>query len=206
MRTHFFRPRRNDALAALAVITVVSLTACGGGGSTDTGTSSSLTSNASSSSTVDPSLKVPAALPTQDLLANPCAALSSSQLTQIGLVTSGRTVDGPPKGCSWKSSTLEENSVSLAPLTQNKGGLGDIYGKKPQDAYFEPVTVGGYPGVFADAQDGRSSGACQLWVGVTDQLAVSVITGISVGSNKTNPCPIAQKVGEAMIAHLKGAA
>jgi hypothetical protein len=182
----------------------VLLAGCSGGGSNgSTGTSASV---APSSATGDSSLKVPAALPTEDLLTNPCAALSSAQLTQIGLVASGRIVDGPPKGCSWKSSTLEENSISLAPLPQNKGGIGDIYSNKPKDAYFEPVTVGGYPGVFADAQDGRPSGACQLWVGVTDQLTVSVITGISVGSNKTDPCPIAQKVGEAMIAHLKSAA
>jgi hypothetical protein len=44
-----------------------------------------------------------------------------------------------------------------------------------------------------------------LWVGVTDQLAVSIITGISSGPNKTDPCPIAKKVGDGMVAHLKGA-
>ncbi|SEP54591.1 hypothetical protein SAMN04489732_1661, partial [Amycolatopsis saalfeldensis] len=41
---------------------------------------------------------------------------------------------------------------------------------------------------------------------VTDQLAWSVVTNIGAGSMKTNPCPKAQEVGEAMIAHLKGTA
>jgi hypothetical protein len=69
-----------------------------------------------------------------------------------------------------------------------------------------PVTVSGYPGVFADTQDGRPSGSCTLWIGITDQLAYSVVTSITVGANKATTCASAQKVGEAVIAHLKGAA
>jgi hypothetical protein len=69
----------------------------------------------------------------------------------------------------------EEHCLSVV-IPQNKRGISDICDQKAKQAYFEPVTVGGYPGVFADSQDGRASGSCTLLV------------------------------GEAMIAHLKGAA
>lgn len=203
MRTHFSLPRRNGALAALAVISVASLAACSGGGSTGTGTPSSPTP--SLSSTVDPSLKVPAPLPTQSLLSNPCSALTDAQLTQLGLASPGEVSQGPPALCGW-SGDNKQNGVNAGPVPQNTGGISDIYDQKSKQAYFEPVTVSGYPGVFADTQDGRPSGSCTLWIGITDQLAYSVVTSITVGANKATTCASAQKVGEAVIAHLKGAA
>jgi hypothetical protein len=57
-----------------------------------------------------------------------------------------------------------------------------------------------------DRPENRSSGSCQLWIGITDQLAVSVGTVINVGANKPDPRPVAQKVGQTMIDHLKSAA
>jgi hypothetical protein len=66
--------------------------------------------------------------------------------------------------------------------------------------------VNGYPGVLADTHDGRPSGSCSLWVGITDQLAFTVVTSITTGANKANTCTSAQHVGEAVITHLKGAA
>jgi hypothetical protein len=68
------------------------------------------------------------------------------------------------------------------------------------------VTVDGYPGVLSDVHDGRPSGNCTVWVGVTDQLAASVNAQISSDDAKSNACAIAQNVAEAMIQHLKGAA
>ncbi|WP_336162017.1 DUF3558 domain-containing protein [Amycolatopsis sp. VC5-11] len=179
------------------------LAACSNGGSPDAPPASSAPS---SSSAGDSSLAVPAPLQTDGLIDNPCSALSDSQLTQIGLLTGGRVTSGPPKSCRWKSSSNELNSISLAPLPQNKGGISDIYAQKAKQAYFEPVKVSDYPGLFAATDDARSDGSCQLWVGVTDQLAVSIITGISSGPNKSDPCPIAKKVGDALVTHLKGAA
>ncbi|MEV4600343.1 DUF3558 domain-containing protein [Amycolatopsis sp. NPDC049253] len=183
------------------------LAACSGGDSGGSTTPSSAPSSGSSGGDgVDPALKVPAPLPTGDLLNNPCAVLSASQLTTIGLKTEGVPDDRTPKACSWVSSTLAQNSVGIGALPQNAAGISDIYDGKSSAAYFTPTTVDGYPGVYTDKADLRSSGTCQLWVGVTDQLAVAVGTTIGVGSNKSNPCPIAEKVATAMIEHLKGAA
>ncbi|SEP54147.1 Protein of unknown function, partial [Amycolatopsis saalfeldensis] len=125
-------------------------------------------------------MKVPAPLSAQSLLDNPCSALSDAQLKQIGLAA-GEVVQGPPTLCGWTSSGNAQNRIDAGAVPQNKGGISDIYDQKAKQAYFEPVTIGGYPGVFADTQDGRASGSCTLWVGVTDQLAWSVVTNIGAG-------------------------
>jgi hypothetical protein len=155
---------------------------------------------------VDPSLKVPAPLPTQSLLSNPCSVLTDSELHAVGLAAPGKVSQGSPPLCGWSSYDTAQNGVNAGAVPQNKGGISDIYDQKAKQAYFEPVTVNGYPGVFADTQDGRPSGSCTLWVGITDQLAYSVITSIGTGPNKSTPCASAQKIGEAVITHLKGAA
>nr|WP_245915346.1 DUF3558 domain-containing protein [Amycolatopsis sulphurea] len=182
------------------------LVACGRGGGS-AGSSSSLSSSApgGSSSSVDPSLKVPAPLQAQELLSNPCSALTDAQVTGLGLKPPGRITKGLLDLCAW-SGEIRENGVSVGAVPQNKGGISDIYAKKAKSAYFEPVTVNGYPGVFADIQDGRLSGSCSLWVGITDQLAFTVITSINIGQNKAHACRSAQKTAEAVVTHLKGAA
>ncbi|MEV4600346.1 DUF3558 domain-containing protein [Amycolatopsis sp. NPDC049253] len=155
---------------------------------------------------VDPALKVSTPLPTDAVLNDPCALLSAGQAGKIGLKTPGKLDDRTPKACTWESSGNAENSVGIGALPQNKNGLSDIYSGKSSAAYFTPVTIEGYPAVFTDKSDDRSSGSCQLWIGITDQLAVSVGTVINVGANKPDPRPVAQKVGQTMIDHLKSAA
>ncbi len=97
------------------------------------------------------------------------------------------------------------NSVGITVVPQNTGGISDIYAQKAQQAYFEPVSINGYPGVYSAKADHRADGNCQLWVGVTDQLAVAVTPLISTGQNKSNPCGIAEKFAAVMIKHLKNA-
>lgn len=146
-----------------------------------------------------------APLPTQGLLENPCSALTDAQLKDLGLVSPGKATQGQPALCGW-SGEIQENHVNVGAVPQNNRGISDIYDQKSRQAYFQPVTVGGYPGVLADTQDGRASGSCTLWVGITDQLAFAVATSITTGENKANSCTSAQHVGEAVIEHLKGAA
>jgi hypothetical protein len=191
---------RTVRLTAATVSALALLTACSGGngGSADPSPSSSPSSSSSGDGP-----KVPAPLPTQALLTDPCSILTAAEATQVGLASPGRKRTSGLLGCTWKFSTSEQNDVGLTALPQNTGGISDIYANKPQSVYFEPVDINGYPGVFTDIQDARSQGSCTLWVGVTDQLAVSVIPQIGVGQNKTDPCPVAQKFATAMIAHLK---
>ncbi|RJQ78271.1 DUF3558 domain-containing protein [Amycolatopsis panacis] len=206
MRANWSRSRRAGTVAGLAFVAVASLVACSGGGSAGNSSSPSSSAPGGSSSSVDPSLKVPAPLQAQELLSNPCSALTDAQLKDIGLAPPGRVNPGPPDLCGWSAATIPENGVGVGAVPQNKGGISDIYAQKAKSAYFEPVTVNGYPGAFADMQDGRSSGSCSLWVGITDQLAFTVITSINIGQNKATPCRSAQKIAEAVVTHLKGAA
>lgn len=183
------------------------LSACSGGtnaGSIPSATpSSSAAASSSSGAQLAPSVSSP--LPTDALIADPCTGLSADQVKTIGLTGSGtkRQDEGGPS-CEWRSATSDANVVYISPLTANKNGLTDIYAGKAKNKYFEPTTVNGYPGVYASNLDNRSGGDCQLWVGVTDQLAVSVSDQILSGVNKSNPCPVVERVATAMIQHLQG--
>lgn len=191
--------------AALAAAGVLSACSGGSGGAGSIPPATSSSSAASSSSAgggLAPS--VPTPLPTDAVLSNPCGALSADQVRTIGLTGPGtRDDDTTGPSCKWKSATSEFNSVFIAPMTANKNGLNDIYANRPKDKYFEPTTVGGYPAVYADIVDNRSGGDCVLWVGVTDQLSVFVSTQIGSGPNKSNPCPVVERVATAMIQHLQ---
>ena len=204
MRTHFSSPGRAVAVFALAVVTAVPVAACSGGGSAGSSPAPSSAPDAPSSS-VDPSLKVPAPLPTQELLSNPCSALTGAQLSDLGLTPPGKVTQGPPALCGW-AADIPENGVNVGAVPQNKGGISDIYDQRSKQAYFQPFSANGYPGVVAAADDLRSSGTCSAWVGITDQLAFTVVTSITTGANKANTCTSAQHVAEAVVAHLKGAA
>jgi hypothetical protein len=166
---------------------------------------------APSSADVAANLKVSAPLPTGDLLSNPCAVIAPSQFDALnfaGAGTKSDTAGDPSVGpdCRWVSKKNDGNVIFIGSLPGNKNGISDIYAGKAQAAYFDPVTVDGYPGVLSDVHDGRPSGNCTVWVGVTDQLAASVNAQISSDDAKSNACAIAQNVAEAMIQHLNGAA
>ncbi|TNC27238.1 DUF3558 domain-containing protein [Amycolatopsis alkalitolerans] len=194
-------------LGAAALAAAGALSACSGG--TDVGSIPPATSGAAASSSSAEQLapRVPSPLPTDALVTNPCTgALSVDQVYKQGLNSPGTPRQNQQTGpsCTWKSAAYDVNSVSITAVTPNKNGLSDIYANKPKDKYFEPTTIAGYPAVYADVQDGRSDGECSLWVGVTDQLAVYVLTQLGAGPNKSNPCPVAERVATAMVQHLQG--
>ncbi|GAB2979350.1 DUF3558 domain-containing protein [Amycolatopsis acidiphila] len=194
-------------LGAAALVAAGVLSACSGGGGSagsipPATSASSAASSSSSGGGLAPSVANP--LPTDAIVANPCSALSAAQVTQIGLTGSGDLSHhdvGPT--CEWKSATSSLNSVYIAPVTADKNGLSDVYATRQNDKYFEPTTVSGYPAVYAGVSD-RSDGDCSLWVGVTDQLTINVQAQIGSGPNKSNPCPVAERVATAMVQHLQG--
>lgn len=195
---------RTVQLAAAAVAAFGLLAACGGG----TGDTQAPSATAGSSAPSDgggSGPKVPSPLPTKELLDNPCSVYNAAEAENLGVRYPGRKSTGVTGGCVWTSAAIDTNYINIGALPQNKNGLSDIYAQKDKQAYFTPTSIDGYPAVFADTQDSRPSGSCSLWVGVTDQLAVSVIPNISVGDYKKDPCSLAQKFATAMIGHLKGA-
>lgn len=192
-------------LGAAALAAAGVLSACSSG--TNTGSIPPATSGSSaptSGGATGLAPRVPSPLPTDGLVSNTCSSLSPDQVTQIGLTGTGSQRQGQAgPSCMWHSATSSLNSVTITAVTFAKNGLSDVYGNQANDKYFEPATIGGYPAVYAGTLD-RSGGDCSLWVGVTDQLAVTVMAQIGNGPNKSNPCPVAERVATAMVQHLQG--
>ncbi|HWD04534.1 MAG TPA: DUF3558 domain-containing protein [Amycolatopsis sp.] len=196
---------RTVRLTAATLASLSLLTACSGGNAGEPPASTPASS--ADAPSIDPNLNVPAPLPTDALLNNPCDLLTQAEAAQIGLAYPGAKQTGQFTTCRWDSSGSAgaQNSVFIGAVPQNKGGISDIYQQKSSSAYFEATKVDGYPAAYADKHDGRPSGNCTLWVGATDQLAFSVNPQLGTGRNKDNPCGIAQQVATVVVQHLKAA-
>ncbi|WP_116206069.1 DUF3558 domain-containing protein [Amycolatopsis circi] len=209
MRSDQHTPKHITWIAAGTVVALSLLTACSGGtgGTAEPPASSNPgpSSSSNSSSTTNGAPKVPAPLPTEKLIANPCSALSDDDAKAVGLAAPGKLNDITPRGCDWQSADpeLKANGITISPITQNTNGLADTYSMKSSQAYFEETQIAGYPGVFAATRDSRKTGVCDLVVGVTDQLSVVIVASIVRGKNVENPCAPVAKIGTAMINHLK---
>ncbi|ANN21470.1 hypothetical protein SD37_00360 [Amycolatopsis orientalis] len=147
--------------------------------------------------------KVPSPLKTSSIESDACSALSAAKRSELGLGEGERRTTSVGPGCSIFAADDRLNQIEISPVLANKNGLSDVYDTKANDEYFEPTEVAGYPAVYAAALDGRKSGKCGLFVGVTDQLAVNILVQYDNGPGASDPCPVALKVGEAMIETLK---
>lgn len=206
---------RGLRIGTVAVAAIGALAACSGGGSVggnppaSSAPSSAGAQTSAATGTANGAPKVATPLRTDGIAANPCSALTTAQMTELGVAPPGRsstTQAGP--SCMWQAAANPSNSASIGVMTANKNGLSDIYANHSDGkyAYFEPVPVDGYPGVYAEQADERAKGYCSVWIGVTDQLAVGVSVILLSGANQAHPCDSANKIGTAMIEHLKGAA
>ncbi|MFJ8910711.1 DUF3558 domain-containing protein [Amycolatopsis sp. NPDC102389] len=164
-----------------------------------TGAGSSSASSGSSGSAP----KVSNPLKTSSIESDACSALSAAKRSELGLGEGERRTTSVGPGCSIFAADDRLNQIEISPVLANKNGLSDVYDTKANDEYFEPTEVAGYPAVYAAALDGRKQGKCGLFVGVTDQLAVNILVQYDNGPGASDPCPVALKVGEAMIETLK---
>jgi hypothetical protein len=160
-----------------------------------------LSSNGGSSGSAP---KVDTPLNPAPLLADACAALSASQLSTLGLKTGKPRQIQTGTTCSWRYADGTSNTVNISPIEPNKNGLSDLYDEKEKKAYWKPTNIAGYPAVYADITDDRNRGRCSLYVGVTDQLSVFILTQLDNGADVSNPCPVADRIGAAMVKTLKG--
>lgn len=189
------------------------LAACSGGNDGNPPASTAPTSAGAQTSQVTGAAngapKVPAPLPTDEITANPCNALSTAQMNNLGVTPPG-TASPNQTGtvCQWQASKNTSNYAFVNVLTADKNGISDIYANRDSGnfAYFEPVQVDGYPGVYGEPKDDRANGSCSLFLGVTDQLALGVSVELLTGSNKSHPCDSANQIATAVVEHLKGAA
>lgn len=156
---------------------------------------------------------VPQPLDASRYLKNPCGVLDNSQLGQFGVTEAGRpdtssgTANTSGPGCIW-SNKSDYSAIGFGIVTGNENGLSDLYranATKPQGffGYFIPTSVDGYPAVFNDGSDGRSSGDCNLATAVTDKLMI--ITNQQNGDGPRS-CDVAKQVASAVITTLKGGA
>jgi hypothetical protein len=204
--------QRGLRVSTIVVAAAVLLAACDSGPTGNPSGSTAApaaTGGQSSAGSTREAPRVSSPLPTGELVTNPCSALSTSQLNQLGIAPPGRaSTNQAGPNCKWVGAANPSNTAAVGVMTANHNGLSDIYAGNEQKkfAYFEPTQVDGYPGVYAESANDRANGFCSVWIGLTDQLVIGVSMILTTGSNKTHPCDSAYAVGKAVIEHLKGAA
>jgi hypothetical protein len=189
----------------VVVVAVLVTAGCSGSGTTPfvPGGALSTTPAPASTSAHRPKGEAPAVpepMDAGDLVDEPCGALTTEQLSGIGVTEPGATeYDDSDPGCRWHVATSTLHVVSLTAVASEKDGLSHVYSNKEYQQYFEPTEIDGYPAVYASMLDQRSSGNCELWVGVTDELAVDIATHFL----ETDPCPVAERIAAGMIEHAR---
>lgn len=139
---------------------------------------------------------------------DPCTALSDAQVQKLNLLPGerGETDQGAPK-CRYEYDDDSGSRVVFTLVPEFSNGLADLYEREPNLAYFEPTEVSGYPAVYASPNEGRSSGVCQLHVGLTDNFLVSVWVYLGQSTpDYPRGCEVAEMSTRTMIENLKGGA
>jgi hypothetical protein len=153
--------------------------------------------------------KVQSPLNVESFPQTPCRLLSAPQAQELGVTSPGKQREGVTSpACDWSNSDTGAG-LGLQFETATKLGLSRTYELRNTYGYFiELPLIEGYPAVAAATADGRGTGTCALWVGVTDQLAftMSVILSIRGRQEKKDPCQAAQIAAGMMVKTMKGAA
>lgn len=146
------------------------------------------------------------AKPVQNLakfMSTPCDMLTKEQASQLGHDSKIESEPSDSQGprCRWRGENGTQFSIVL--LKNQPLGISGLYRNHQEDpefyAYFEPADFAGFPGVFADAYDGRPDGGCGLAVGVTDQQVISLV---SIVEGSGDPCAILKPAAEAAVATM----
>lgn len=186
------------------------LAACGGetGGTPIAGDgsgSAAPTSDSGASSGAAPPVSDP--LEATALVSTPCDALSSSDRSRLGFDEGEDreiSTEVDALACSWHYAETSGNRVDLSVTSGTQRGLSTIYEKQSQYGYFEPTEISGYPAVYASTLDNRDDGECGLWVGVSDQTMLFIMSNLDDQPDFDDPCGVADRVAEAAIANLGG--
>lgn len=140
-------------------------------------------------------------------LTQPCAVLTQPQLTTFGVsepgkpTTTGAVAENAGPFCTWNADPSVNSTIGVGFVTGNKNGLSDTYRGRGQFDVFEPTTVDGYPAVYADSPDLRSSGICTIVVGISDTLVYRATE--QGGSKGQAACDRVLQVAKAALATLK---
>jgi hypothetical protein len=143
--------------------------------------------------------------------ADPCSAVTATQVQAFGLSgVSGRTNPGAVgAACIWLgTSTPAKMSPGIAILPDGTS-LSSVIAKKDSTyQVFEQLPdIQGYPAYLALVSDGRKSGSCELLVGVSDQRTIGSTFQSSTGSSKfSDPCGAATEFAGLAITTIKAGA
>lgn len=200
---------RIRSLPGLALALVALFAGCA---TTTRGTSSpTTTGNTASSTVVRPhhgAPKVAHPLNPEPFAHEPCRLLTSAQANQLGVRLPGvlrEGVSGPD--CTWGN---EETGATLGvqPDLVTGDGLSRAYLKRDELKYFiEIPSIEGYPGVAASYIDGRSTGLCTIWVGITDDVMFQVQGGVSTRKQgSADACQATTIAAGMIVTTIKGGA
>lgn len=193
--------RRNILTIGTALMAILLAAACS---STSTGSPSATTTDS-----LTPNLygapHVATALDTAKFQSNPCSSITSAQLATLDIGTSTRVATGGVgPTCNWAANGDGTKSTATIGYLTSGAGLSSIYSTKSSYAVFTVLPdIDGYPAVSALTVDERSSGTCDISVGVSDSLAVDISLSVASGQYKSDPCTPNQQLAADVISNIK---
>jgi hypothetical protein len=134
-------------------------------------------------------------------IADPCASLTSTQLTAFGGAEPGHVnnSDSSP-ACTWQVGPNKETFLGISYSPAVKNGLNNIYSLNDtgwwKNGYFEPTEIDGYPAAFASISGNRKDGDCSMSIGVRDDLFFSIDVRTRTGSDS---CVAAKNVASEVL-------
>lgn len=145
--------------------------------------------------------------------ADPCSVISADQLAGIGLKAPTPQRDDAPDlgpGCLWEfdadSASVFSGSLGTAGARQ---GISNLYQHKEQgtvEVFEELQPIEGHPAVISMPTDDRSEGACDVSVGLRDDLVYTVVmTAEPSTAQGKEPCEWAEKLATLAVQTMKGA-
>jgi hypothetical protein len=168
------------------------------------GTAAPTTQSSAPSSIVgsaDPAPKVAHPLDATAFVVKPCTALMPADTAALGLagaLVGGGTNSQLGISCGF---FVRDTGVNVGWNKIDTNGLTDLYTLRSTFAYWIPTTVSGYPAVFEDGLDRRSTGSCGIDVGVNDHLFMTA--DVESLSPAAQACPLAKQTAALVIKNLQ---
>ena len=157
-----------------------------------------------------PSVQNP--LDTASFQKEPCKSLSPQQIQTLGLGNVPGEADLESNGgpaCDWSnvvSDAPDPMLLSVTYMTQGQGLKQDYAKRNEYPNFKEAPAVDGYPAVMGANNDPippEQSGACDISVGISNDLTVTVQTSATTGAVKANSCAKAQQVAGEVVNTVK---
>src|SRR5699024_7219572 len=108
---------------------------------------------------------------------NPCEVLTSTQQNKLTIDTTPQPeTTSTQSRCTWGSLSDDQITISVALGDEKSGSVQGWYENNELGRYdyFDPITINGYPGVFADMTDARDHGVCGSYIALQDDYTYSL--------------------------------